>query len=194
MKNKGLIIAIICLCVTILIATIVISVVIISNTSSINEKAAKELEQEKIQQEMIKKEEEEKKPAKEAFYEQYGVTVDEALIEIKEQLNMTYDNRSLMDISWLNVYYNDELMKMNEIEGLNLWRKVVSEDNPDSDYAIYVYPDQLKDPWLVVDAEEVEGEYIFIVYQVVAQSTQKCIIFEYDENGWYADRMEILDY
>lgn len=184
MKNKGLIIAIICLCVTILISTIIVSVVIINNTGSTNELARRQIEQDEEQ-----KREETAPTNDELFHMRYGMTAEETKEFIREQLKLTLDNSDIM--TWdAGDYIDNELLKLKDVEGLTIWRNIQPSDGKNIN--MYVSHERLiEDPIeVMIYANEYEdGTVKFIVCHEVEGLGAPHIIFEMDEEGWYADRM-----
>ena len=86
---------------------------------------------------------------------------------------------------------NKELIKLNDIDEIKIWRNV--EDSDSEDTLIYADNTRLRNPEVLVLADEIDGEYKFTVCTKVHMDGEY-IVFEKDKDGWYADRLEKINY
>lgn len=185
MKNEGLIITVICLCVTILMSAIIALVVSVTGGDGTNQltRSMKEMDKEKRYRKSAEVTNDE------LFAIRYDMTAEETKEFIREQLKLTLDNSDIM--TWdAGDYIDNELLKLKDVEGLTIWRNIQPSDGKNIN--MYVSHERLiEDPIeVMIYANEYEdGTVKFIVCHEVEGLAGQHIIFEMDEEGWYADRM-----
>ena len=155
--------------------------------SSTNKLAARKIEEERKKEEEKIKKEKEIIDAEVAFESLYGMTSTEAKEEIDRQLKLTYQNSDIMAIRGDYMYFAEELVKMNDIPGITIWRNISSEEE------IGIRSKNILKPDVKIYKENLNGEWKFTVCHD-AYLKQVYLFFEYDEDGWYVDRMGELEF
>lgn len=187
MKNKGIIISIICLCVLVIISTIIICATVAASNNNVY--VTEDEDTIRITAEI--KKDKPKESSLDVFEKKYGEPAQDVADYLEGQLALTYENRELMKWNGSGDYLNKELIKLNDIDEIKIWRNV--EDSDSEDTLIYADNTRLRNPEVLVLADEIDGEYKFTVCTKVHMDGEY-IVFEKDKDGWYADRLEKINY